>query len=258
MHLKSSTQRVLLKADWAKEHLTDLEEEVTGWLEANRDIVGCDTDSQSGEKTYKIVNLNNLPERIPLLIGDVIQNLRSCLDHLTWALAGGSAPNARNVIFPVSEAPEQYMSAVAKRVGHVGADVRDKFERLESHKGGQGQILWELASLSNIDKHRLLIATGLSLKSRPLRFTPSGESIANREVGTVLPVAVPPNIVAHPGQELFRDPAYFKEDESLNVTFDVAFDEAAVRGEPFSVIAFLQDATNAVVEVARFFDPEMP
>lgn len=75
---------ILLKTGRAKKHLTDLQIEISTFLNSNPYEVRGERNPQTGQPFYYITSIRDAPINIAVIAGDVIQNLRSALDHLAW------------------------------------------------------------------------------------------------------------------------------------------------------------------------------
>ena len=97
------------------------------------------------------------------MAGDIIQNLRSSLDHLAYGLviASGGKPTT-STMFPISEhvpaTPEEEAS-FGRKVKGMRKEAVDLIRSIKPYKGGN-DALWRLHRLNNIDKHRLLLVCG--------------------------------------------------------------------------------------------------
>jgi hypothetical protein len=113
---------------------------------------------------YRIQQVPEIPPHWPLLIGDVLHNLRCVCDHLAWQLAirfhNGNEPSerdGRNVQFPVVTNPSEWTHH--RHTQQMLRDDRDFLERMQPyHSRGPNSRsgLLDLALMSNYDKHRLL------------------------------------------------------------------------------------------------------
>ena len=74
--------RLTLKLERAKKHILDLESEWTTFLKTKPYHVVFKDDLQTGERIYYVERVNDIPPVILVIVGDVLQNLRSALDHL--------------------------------------------------------------------------------------------------------------------------------------------------------------------------------
>lgn len=104
----------------------------------------------------------NVPPTIDagLLAGDLIHNLRSALDHLTWqlVLANGSTPT-KQTSFPIAQSAANYRDMRAQRLAGASAEAKRRIDALEPYGHGAGAALWELHDLDVQDKHKLLLPT---------------------------------------------------------------------------------------------------
>lgn len=86
----------LVRAD---EHLQALNNEVVNFLAIRPYEVVTQQDGSRDNISAKFVYRHAPPDKLLMLIGDVLHNLRSALDHLAWSLAGAKAD--RSTEFPI-------------------------------------------------------------------------------------------------------------------------------------------------------------
>src|SRR3990167_642520 len=102
---------------------------------------------------------NPLPCEIPLIIGDIIHNLRSSLDIMACEIVtkSGNIPS-RNTYFPISDTRDKLISLInSGEIKMAGQDICDLIaDFIKPYRGGNDS-LWSLHQLGIIDKHRLLI-----------------------------------------------------------------------------------------------------
>jgi hypothetical protein len=153
--------RLNLKVERAKKHILDLEAEWHSFLDGNPYGIEIKDDVNTGDRVYYLVRDSSIPQNIPLIIGDAIQNLRSALDHLAYhfALIGPKGAVAMSrVYFPIVKSATEYRSGKASgKMDFFRKDAVDYIDAIEPYGGGKGQVLWILHTLNNIDKHRLLV-----------------------------------------------------------------------------------------------------
>ena len=121
------------------------------------------------------------PEDLALILGDLVQNLRSALDHLAWAFARTVRdPPSRRTHFPMFDSPPDDFAG-ERQVRHIPAPVREIMEAMQPYRTddevGQmiGRELAVLRELSNRDKHRvLLLAENLVWPKHVFSNTPEG------------------------------------------------------------------------------------
>jgi hypothetical protein len=104
-------------------------------------------------RTYPIASFELLA-----VAGDIIQNLRSSLDHLVYHLVevGTRQTPGDNTGFPIVRDPKDYESAKARKVKGARPEAIKAIDTLKPYKGGN-DALWRLHDLSNMDKHRFIV-----------------------------------------------------------------------------------------------------
>jgi hypothetical protein len=105
-----------------------------------------------------------LSKRLPLIIGDCIQNIRSSLDYLVWelVLAANCQPTERHA-FPICETSDAFKACVKRnRLKGLSDDVITEIEALQPYTEGKdfrAHVFWALDELCNISKHRRILLT---------------------------------------------------------------------------------------------------
>ena len=72
---------VRAKIERAEKHIGDLESEIKSFYESKPYVVGTKRDQQSRRLIYHLVSVRDTPVGVAALTGDVLNNLRSALDH---------------------------------------------------------------------------------------------------------------------------------------------------------------------------------
>lgn len=108
-----------------------------------------------------------------ILVGDVVYNARSALDHAVWQLVGlnGTTPD-RNTQFPTAISAAKFRIAAITGVHRY---VQEAVREVEPWEHGAGHWLWVLTQLDNVDKHRLLLDINSSSNSKVLVQDPESE-----------------------------------------------------------------------------------
>jgi len=113
--------------------------------------------------------LGRIPQEITVILGDVIQALRTALDHLAYQLflvgTGGNVGVGKHIYFPIARDAAEYRGGSPRKLVGLRQDAIDKIGTLEPYGGGKGKDFWILHSLNNTDKHRALVAAGSSFRS---------------------------------------------------------------------------------------------
>jgi hypothetical protein len=179
---------VRLKLDRMQVHLDELHRELDNY----RDRHPVDWGDPEIDETAKIAtyyaHVHEQPKpHFGAIVGDCIQNLRSALDYLIYALSappnGSPPPNAALCAFPItSDKPSFDDKRTQQRITELDSKAQSLVRWWQPYRRGTtfaSHPLWLLHELSNWDKHRLLlvattIATsskiGLSVPARGLRF----------------------------------------------------------------------------------------
>jgi hypothetical protein len=109
---------------------------------------------------------------ISAIAGDVLFDLRSALDHLTYQIVTSfPVTSKKGIFFPFGESETDYMASEHRRVIDEACrrastkKIIERFDALKPYKGGN-DLLYQLCRLNNIDKHRLLLTTAMRFKHR--------------------------------------------------------------------------------------------
>lgn len=120
-------------------------------------------DPNSSEWVVRFRVLEEPPLKWGVLIGDVVHNLRSALDHLAWQLVlrNGGEPSWRTQ-FPIYADENSYLRANGGQAQIAGMSEEDK-NRIEERQpfnlaadADRPHELAVLQFLSNVDKHRVV------------------------------------------------------------------------------------------------------
>jgi hypothetical protein len=256
-------EKVLAKAKRAKKHIRELDAALEVFDESHPYSVRTEDDPNTSERSYYVERVSVAPIPVLAIVGDVLQNARSTLDHLVHFLyrANKTIATPGQTGFYIADKPFQEDSPdFLRKVGGASkAAIKHIFD-LKPYRGGN-DALWRLHRLNNIDKHRLLIALGAlymahtmprsEIDDRLIHFL--GASRADLE-----PEALGMHFLAAPAEAYKRFP--LKAGDRLltipisevndNMTFhvEVAFNEpSVVVGEP--LVKALNDMTNVVIEI---------
>ena len=215
MDRASSLIGAYAKLDRADEHFQSLEREIQGFIQANTDAARAKLQNIDGQMFYVMEahEIQPVPVRVGLVLGDAIHNLRAALDHTIWQLVllHGEQPDTGNQ-FPIfTYPPTKSLDKWERNVrGITGPDLA-LIEYVQPHRRDDPSThpLTVLSDLSNTDKHRLILATVLSIELDPDRmpeFEPHDLEILGEmklTYGTRL----------EQGTEIFRVPVHVTGDE---------------------------------------------
>ena len=185
----------LYKLYRANEHLESLDQELIAFLqpdsyeivtkfEDERDIAG--EDRVRGTLRRRVIFKREPPLLVwGNIIGDVIQNLRSALDHVIFAISFSRAPSEfrddRTTEFPICDDPNTFHRPRRRNrpplyeIRGIPPDAQAVVEGLQPYHRGKGYLsddpLWILREMSNIDKHRNIHVTAWSAHTISLDIT---------------------------------------------------------------------------------------
>ena len=148
--------QVTTKLNRAKKHFADLERMHKEYVHS-RPIEVKGNDWRSWVKSIKEPDAD-----FATVIGDILQNLVSALDHLAYQLVcvGKTCEGPFNyVYFPIAGSEADYNQQKFRKLNGAKAEAIDAIDQIKPFKGGN-DVLWRLRELNNIDKHRLLITVG--------------------------------------------------------------------------------------------------
>jgi hypothetical protein len=265
--------RVRAKVERAKQHIVDLNLRLKDFLDSKPYVVGAQRDPQTRRPVYYLAAVREVPPVIRLLAGDIIQNLRSALDHLAFQLymlgPGGVASGAGSrTYFPIADDAAKYKMEAPRKVKGLRPDAIKAIDAIEPYKGGttdKSDTLWRLEKMNNIDKHRLLIAVGSQFSS--VDIGGDAERLLREAMAKGPPemrFAIPKiNLFIRPadrqwplkaGNQLFVDGPDAEVDQNRQFRFEVAFGESKIaEGEP--IIETLQHMADLVDSLIGSFRP---
>ena len=196
------------------------------------------------------------------LIGECLYNLRSALDHMAWALAGGRGDKTA---FPIFTDRSNYARITpGQHLRYVRKDAHDFIEGLQPYhhvNGARASMLYLLDRLTNDDKHRELLGTEVGVV-----HTQVENPVGKHAQGDHLVFEFPP------ANQLFKDGAMLAKYHASNprvyvplrFTFTVALDpEGSAHGLGLMtcLASFAIDVALILREFERMFfagEPQTP
>lgn len=160
---------VRLKLARAHQHLEELRGEINEFFASPPFRVVLLKDESGLNYVLRGYLTHWLPEMVPLVIGDCLQNMRVALDHLAWALAESTGKEPpHHTSFPISLNPDAFheRNKAGKTTGRSGlkkiealpGEAQTIIEELQPYHGDDPVLhpLWILNEYSRIDRHRTL------------------------------------------------------------------------------------------------------
>lgn len=173
------------KLDRADEHLKALVKECESYFESEPHGYKTEADLKAGTYVVRMTIKTPPPIRLAVICGDFIQNLRAALDHL----ANGLVPQpTRKTQFPIFSRQDDFNEQVVVRAhrgrdGYLtGMDLNgDAFKTIVSYQPFnlsphqadlRNHPLYQLAELSNEDKHRTILTRAACHRADPNASAP--------------------------------------------------------------------------------------
>ena len=168
----NSSRRKLARA---KEHFANLDSQIKAYVKEQPYVNVVEQDTQNADHLeHKIRLTKSLPEGLADAVGDTVGNLRSTLDHATFALAlANGVTDPRNAAFPFAGSKAEFENALKGRTKDVPQKYHGLIRTFEPYKGGN-EVLWGLNMLCNADKHRMLTPVGMGVRRAGMELEGSG------------------------------------------------------------------------------------
>jgi hypothetical protein len=254
MHAR--TEAIRLKIKRAKHHIANLDATIHRFFTdpPNPYPRVREVDPETGDLVIKLGKCKPIPDDLPLIIGDSIQNLRTALDHLVWqlVLSNGGTPD-KSTSFPISEkGAEHYKSIAPGKVKGVAPEAVKLIDALKPYPGGNEPLV-DLHALNITDKHRLLLICGAAHIGTSMRM-----ELSVTPQTFFMPVPLPYN-VTYPlkeGTEIYRIPRSTegKFDENPEFTFQIAFGDAEIMKSGDTIVPPLHQLADFIDPIVGHFD----
>jgi hypothetical protein len=251
----------------AEKHFDDLKRSVQAFLATQPYVVATKRDSTTRRLIYYLASVQPTPPELASIAGDVIQNLRSALDHLAYQLflvgPGAQVGDGHRIYFPIDDNALAFKSNLPNRTKGMRPDAISALLVVEPYQGGKGHSLWIFSKLSNTDKHRSLIAVGSAFRSVNIgpQLTGMLQKSSDQASGGGIKIPkldffVKPADRMFPlkqGDELFIDMPDAEPNPNIQFRFEVSLSEPkVVEGEPLiETIQMLFDEMRAITPIFR-------
>jgi hypothetical protein len=215
-----------------------------------------------------VASVEPTPQCLPLIAGDIIQNLMSALDHLAYQLVcsdtGDKPPNPNWIYFPIQDDATKYEAKKTGKLEGAAQETLDAIDALEPYRGGN-DLLWMLYRLNNVEKHRLLLtvgsaAAGVNLAQSMARLVPHEERFANmKELMGKMAVFCNPadnGFPLKPGFELYTGAHDEPCDPRQQFRFNVAINEPGIV-ESKSILETLHQLMTLVEGIVTTLTPRL-
>jgi hypothetical protein len=213
----------------SREHLKSVETEIKGYFEKEPCRVVAEFDTNSNRVVGRFVVTLPVPDSIPIILGDALQNLRSSLDYLVWelVLAANGSPGKKHM-FPICTSLDAFHNEISRgRLDGVATAALAEIQGLQPYHMGQdaaaSHVLAVLDSFCNINKHRRILLTALATHF-------SRTEIVSSTLGRSIQTTLTPR---YHDTELFASHAVTEGRETMEMQGDafffVTFNEGAAK-----------------------------
>ncbi len=247
------------KIDRAKQHLGELQIEISAFFASNPYRIGTRRDSQTKRLVYYLTDVASVPDKIALISGDVIQNLRSALDHLAYDLfisENKGTVSSKHIYFPIEKDLQTYEKEKVRKTKGISGKKLKLIDSIQPYKGGN-DTLWTIAMLNNIDKHRLLITVGSTFGSvdiGSLMIAQMKKLMKDNDIPD-MPLFIRPadNLFPlKPGDVLFVDSLDAEPNLKMQFRFEVVLNEKSIiEGKPVTTV--LESMIKEVEQLSHIF-----
>ncbi len=226
--MAASLTGVELKLRRADRHIAELRALLEPVAAIASNSIVSEPDVDPSKLIYRVMDVPPIDPAASVIIGDVLHNLRSALDHLAGQLLfhDSARPPTRETQFPIYESavdrkglPRDVTIKPGIRDKQILAALKDIQPYARGHEPA-GEALWIVHQLNIIDKHRLLLTVVHAINlDRPAWY---GLSEGDPQPAISLNVA-PLNggdVVATFDFEGAQPPAEFDPHLALTVTID--------------------------------------
>lgn len=159
----SIPESVGLKIRWAKEHFKVLQNIGCGYFEGKLGEIMVENSGCAAA-----VIAPPLPWELPMVLGDSLQSLRSSLDYLVWELCvAAKTPPTEKHAFPVCRTAKCFRNSVTTRqMNGLSTEMVASINSFQPYHAGdrsEQTPLWLLHELCNINKHRRILLTTITI-----------------------------------------------------------------------------------------------
>ncbi|MDP3720331.1 MAG: hypothetical protein Q8T13_21420 [Acidobacteriota bacterium] len=253
---------VFAKIQRADELIRELDAHLSGVDPRTVHVVHVSRNSHNGEDSLGFrINPPPEPELLQVRVGEVLYQLRSCLDHLVGALERVNGLDRDSEYeFPVFWDAGKFKAGAQRKIKGVSASAAARIEGLQPYQrkgfhSYRNHPLWILHDLGNTDKHRVLISITNSMQVNSVAV---GVTIRGGRPAIVFPgkemrwsLTVPVEHRADPNSV----PPQMKM--PIDISLLVAFSQFGNdTNQP--IIPCLQQLRDFVFQLVESFRPEFP
>ncbi len=255
-----------LSGVWAKiaradEHFDLLEREIRAFTDRDPQPIGLSIpkfDAESGWFIAYAMEAEPPPPRLGVILGDLVHDTRSALDHLVWQLVilNGATPKRSNT-FPLTLTEASWENAIRNGcLQGVSKKHQAIIKRVQPNQGPNGPedtYTGVLGHLSNIDKHQIVHVTAFIMRDP----TQSILIRVTRGPGEVVQWQFHGHANIEHGAELLRVRVEPMTPET-EVEVDGGFPLNVAFGDRRCLIGYVKNLPQIARVIVREFEPDFP
>ncbi len=147
---------------WAEEQILELKARSFKFFELQGEGRFTETDPKTGHVIDKVRLTGPLPNPVVRNAVQVVESLRSALDHAACAVVNGPT-RKRGTYFPFVDKKRELPATIASKCKHVPHEIKSLFATFKPYKSGNPP-LWALNKICNTAKHRTIVEPGIHIK----------------------------------------------------------------------------------------------
>lgn len=175
-----------MKLGRAEEHFSTIKGDLMAWKQTQPYTVSRTSDPEGGRHAL-IVEIKGQPplDRLSVVTGDCVHNLRSALDNVVYAVAveesgADPPPGFTDLQFPIADTGVKFAKQ-SRRIARLSAKAQSRIVAAQPYNRPHAELpplLRLLADFDNADKHRLLNVVIANVAGGRFSFTtPSDQAI---------------------------------------------------------------------------------
>src|SRR6266850_806652 len=149
------------RISWAEQQIVELRNRTLEFFNSQDYPRTYEKDPKTGYTVDKFKLTGPLPDTFTRISVQIIESLRSSLDHAACAVVPRSAKKATH--FPFGDSVRDFRGNLKSKCRHVPKEIQSLFATFKPYKRGTPS-LWALNKICNATKHRGIIEPGVFIK----------------------------------------------------------------------------------------------
>jgi hypothetical protein len=142
----------LAKIDRGQTQIEELNAEIGRFIDIRPYEIVSKYDPGRDEQVWSFRVTKNIPRVIPVIVGEVLHNLRSALDQMVCAIALQHSGKTKDTYFPFGTSASHFEAQLTEKGKQLPSDARDMIRAVKPYPGGN-DLLVAMHHLNRADKH---------------------------------------------------------------------------------------------------------